>query len=126
MTDFVCQVNEEQRSACEGLPFYDGYEGKQYCVLHHPSKEKDTDFWKVVDQKLEDRNFDFSGTYFPDHLNLEFFVFDSRVDFSAVTFEHGATFRQATFARLVNFSHSTFSGTTDFSEANFGCVPKLL
>jgi hypothetical protein len=36
VAEFVCEVDEDYRSACEELPFYAEHEGKQYCVKYIP------------------------------------------------------------------------------------------
>ena len=41
---FVCDYGEWRRSACKGLPFFKQHNGKRYCVLHYPGKEKVADF----------------------------------------------------------------------------------
>jgi hypothetical protein len=41
-------VDDIRRDVCRDLPFYGEIEGKKYCVLHYPSKDKvqDRDFAK--------------------------------------------------------------------------------
>src|SRR5262249_17464435 len=41
---FVCDCEEWMRTACAGEGYYKEREGKRYCVLHYPSKEKAEDF----------------------------------------------------------------------------------
>jgi hypothetical protein len=66
VTEFVCEVDEDYRSACKGLEFYGEHEGNRYCVLHFPDEEKNSDdFLKVVKSKLMQKDYDFSGTVFP-------------------------------------------------------------
>jgi len=59
------------RSACAGEPFYKEHEGKRYCVLHFPGKEKSAGFKAAFQRKLENKDFDFGGVWFPDELFVE-------------------------------------------------------
>src|SRR5215207_6130852 len=54
MTQFVCDVDERHRSACEGLP---EYQNTGYCVLHAPAKDKGTEFQQILLRKLERSDF---------------------------------------------------------------------
>ncbi|HZY57384.1 MAG TPA: acyltransferase family protein, partial [Rubrobacteraceae bacterium] len=101
------------------MPFYKQHEGKQYCVLHFPGKEKEADFQEALGKKLEDRDFDFAGVYFPGELNFNFLQFDSGTDFSEATFEEGAGFFKSTFKEGANFSRATFEGEANFLGATF-------
>src|SRR2546422_504432 len=127
---FVCDCEEDMRSACVGELFYKEHEGKRYCVLHFPSKEKSADFKKALQRKLEDEDFNFRGVWFPNELSLSSFkfnapadfssaIFSADVDFTAVTFSEEACFRDATFGATTNFRYATFSSVGDFINANF-------
>jgi hypothetical protein len=62
VTDFVCGIDEQYRSACKDLP---KYPGTRYCVLHEPGEEKNReDFLKAVTSKLDRKDYDFGGTVF--------------------------------------------------------------
>jgi len=102
---FECQCDERFRSACWDLGFYGEAEGKKYCVLHFPGKEKETDgsFREAVDEKLTTQRLDFSGVYFPS-VTLAGFEFEDEVDFTGATFSGVAYFR-ATFSERVLFSN---------------------
>jgi len=118
---FECQCDERFRSACWDLGFYGEAEGKKYCVLHFPGKEKETDgsFREAVDEKLTTQRLDFSGVYFPS-VTLAGFEFEDEVDFSEATFSGDAYFSEATFSEdEVDFSEATFSGVANFSRATF-------
>ena len=143
---FVCQCPDEFRSVCEELPFYAEKEGKQYCVLHFPSKDKEDDFRKAAESKLEEEDFDFRGVYFPEATKvLDVFgllfgfllrnpsfhsaTFSGRVDFvgenldradfSRATFSEEADFSRATFSKEANFRGATFNKKANFSGATF-------
>lgn len=127
---FVCDCEEGMRSACTGEPFYKEHEGKRYCVLHFPGTEKSGDFEKALQRKLENKDFDFSGVWFPDPLKFSEFkfgegayfggtTFSAEVDFSRATFSAAAYFGGATFNKHATFRGATFSAEVDFSRATF-------
>jgi hypothetical protein len=108
VTDFVCDVAEYFRSACEGLDSYGEHAGKRYCVLHFPGEEKREDFRKVLEGKLAGSDYDFGGTIFPDGTSaFEGARFDADATFSGVTFYGDARFYDCTF-QDVSFSGATF------------------
>jgi uncharacterized protein YjbI with pentapeptide repeats len=107
MTDFICQADRQYRSACKDLP---RYPGTQYCVLHYPGEEKREVFLKVKESKLDQKDYDFSGTIFPEGTS----------DFHRTDFEENAIFRGATFLGVAEFGEAKFGGKeTDFLEAKF-------
>src|ERR1044071_2581884 len=116
--------------ACEGLPFFKEHEGKQYCVLHYPGKEKATAFDEALKRKLAAEDFDFRGVWFPDTVNFGRLEFTKYVDFGSATFSAGADFGFATFnagasfasvrfGEKANFGHTTFREKTFFLYATF-------
>lgn len=122
---FECQCDEEFRSACKDLTLYGEYEGKQYCVLHYPSEKKtaDTEFQEALQKKKQDKDFDFSGVYFPSTLTeFKDFEFKTPALFSGATFSGDASFygsfSGATFSDSASFYGATFSGAS-FDEATF-------
>lgn len=131
MPEFVCDVNENYRSACEGLDFYGARKGKRYCVLHFLSEEKSEDFRRVLESKLAQKDYDFGGTIFPDGTsNFEGAEFDGSVQFTGAAFLGTASFlraqfsgktyfRRAWFGGESNFTYAQFSGSTDFGDAQF-------
>jgi hypothetical protein len=127
---FVCGCEKWMRSACKGLPFYKEQEDKRYCVLHYPGKEKSAGFRAALDSKLNKKDFDFQGVWFPDEVDFRAFQFGAAVDFSYAlfsaaayfrfaTFSAGASFRSATFSTNSDFRSATFSGNSDFNSATF-------
>src|ERR1700674_5330975 len=108
---FICECKSYWRSACAGEPFFGEHEGKRYCVLHFPGKEKTVQFKEVLDRKKEQKNFDFSGVWFPEKVLFGGFLgptFNTPVNFSGATFSEGADFTFATFSEPANFSGATF------------------
>src|SRR5438876_8012402 len=97
-SSFVCDCEEWMRSACAGEPFYKDHEGKRYCVLHLPGKEKSADFQKALRRKLDTEDFDFRGVWFPNELPFSNFAFSEDVDFRGAIFSANANFVAATFS----------------------------
>src|SRR3712207_892067 len=110
MTDPVCEVGELYGSACQGQTWYAEQEGKRYCVLHYPSKVKaddaDRQFQAAVRQKLERRDFNFAGVYFPEYVDFASTVFDSEADFSHAIFEGPVSFFETRFEENANFNNT--------------------
>ncbi len=101
-------VYEVRKNVCRGLPSYGEIDGKQYCVLHYPSKGKVDDFEKVYQQRAKDDNWDFRMVYFPNRIEREKQEFSINADFA-----------HATFAEIVSFKHCKFIGRFDFFDAKF-------
>jgi uncharacterized protein YjbI with pentapeptide repeats len=110
---FRCDVDSEYRSACKDLPKYLGsrFLGSRFCVLHYPGEDKDKEeFLNVKKSKLDRKDYDFSGTVFPEGTS----------DFEGREFDADASFRGATFVGSAIFYRAQFSGErTDFSRAQF-------
>lgn len=131
MTEFVCEVDEQYRSVCRGLPFYAEHEGKRYCVLHFPGEDKSDAIRTVLERKLMNRDYDFGGIVFPegasDFARFEFdaavnfsgAVFKGVTDFSIVLFEGAASFRHASFDGIAVFFGTAFNELADFFRATF-------
>src|SRR5215216_7948416 len=71
---------------CKGLSFYKEHEGKGYCVLHYPGKDKVAAFYEALKRKLEAKDFNFRGVWFPDDIDLSEITFTTPADFSSATF----------------------------------------
>ena len=128
VAEFVCGVREKNPlslSACKNLP---EYRDTGYCVLHFPGKEKREDFEQVKKDKLEQEDYDFSGTVFPKGISdFSRFVFDGNADFTGATFVGKADFTEAQFCgEWTTFSGAQFSGErTDFLVAQFNAAETL-
>jgi uncharacterized protein YjbI with pentapeptide repeats len=122
---FTCEVESPQpvpsySSACEGLGFYDEHEGKQYCVLHFPSADKDlAAFDEAIMEKRQNKDFDFGGVYFPENVSFSGATFKEGASFSDATFEGRANFSDAAFEGGVSLWRTTFKGGARFSDATF-------
>ena len=119
---FVCACKESMRSACEGLPFYKEHESQRYCVLHYPAKEKSADFKAELDNKLNKKDFDFRGVWFPDDVDFSSFEFSAAADFSSAKFSAAADFSSATFSADANFFFARFAAAAYFKDASFGAA----
>lgn len=116
---FVCDCNEWFRSACEGEHFYKEHEGKRYCVLHFPGKEKSTEFEAARKTKIENKDFDFVGAWFPDEVSFAEVDFTTEARFHFATFSAFTSFASATFSEFASFDSATFSAAVDFQFATF-------
>src|SRR6266498_951582 len=115
---FICDCEVWMRTACKGEEFYKEYEGNRFCVLHYPGNEKADDFKVVLERKLDSKDFDFCGIWFPYRANFAKARFSVNADFSKAIFSMGAIFRNAEFKRA-DFSNATFSADADFALAKF-------
>jgi len=124
VADSVCACQEKFRSVCKKLsPDYE-HEGKQYCVLHSPTKDKNlTEFEDAIKEKLNDKDFDFRGIYFPGNQSFASLLpdstFEGEADFSSTTFEGEADFSSTIFKGEANFTLAIFKEHANFSSATF-------
>src|SRR5262249_35640889 len=116
---FVCDCAESARCACVGESFYRESEGKRYCVLHYPGKEKIVDFDRVFKKRLDDRNYNFRGVWFPSEIQQENVTFGANVDFSNTTFADCVDFSGSGFAATADFSNAVFEDQADFVSTRF-------
>src|SRR5215213_3373172 len=117
---FVCDCDWSVRSACNGLPFYKKHEGKRYCVLHYPGKDKSAVFDEALEKKLEAEDFDFKGVWFPDEVGFFERTFAKPVSFDYATFSAKAYFDYATFDAEAGFVSATFGAEVSFNNTAFG------
>ena len=121
---------ERRTNACEGEHFFGEHEGKRYCVLHFPSVDKKSSFDLAIKRKIESKDSNYKGVWFPDQAAFRHFEFEKKVDFSLAVFNGQAsfdganfksdtTFKEATFKNDSSFEGATFSGDVDFSSAGF-------
>jgi len=142
ITPFVCDCadskvrfpdwhfDEIRKDVCQGLPFYKQADGKQYCVLHYPSKDKAEHFEKVFQQRIAQGKWDFRMVWFPSKLDFENQTLTHHIQFSSATFAGRVNFKECVFdARLdcfdskfldeAEFLYSTFVKSTNFNSAEF-------
>jgi uncharacterized protein YjbI with pentapeptide repeats len=116
---FVCDCTEWARPVCKGLPFYKKHEGKQYCVLHYPSKDKSVAFNEVLKRKLDAKDFDLRGVWFPDTVDFSNFIFTTPAIFDHATFSASVKFYSAKFGAKAHFHLAMFSVEAIFDSAKF-------
>src|SRR5216684_2397704 len=116
---FVCDCEDWMLAACECESFYAEHEGKRYCVLHFPGKEKSADFQRAFQRKLDNKDFNLCGVWFPDELSFSEFEFSAAADFDYAIFSADADFSYAAFGADANFTCAAFSADADFKFANF-------
>ncbi|MEP7337969.1 MAG: pentapeptide repeat-containing protein [Acidobacteriota bacterium] len=117
--EFVCACEAWARSTCAREGFFREHEGRSYCVLHYPSQDKTAAFNSALQNKLEAKDFDFRGVWFPDPVAFGGFQF-TRANFTRAIFSKPANFSQANFIESADFSEVTFYETVIFSGATFG------
>ena len=111
-TEFVCESARNSNPApCQGEDFYREFEGKRYCVFHHPERDKAEQFSQSLRAKLNHRDFNFCGFSFPERVSFTGFEFDGQAIFSETVFNGGVDFSRAKFdsvdftaARFVSFA----------------------
>src|SRR5262245_40866199 len=92
---FLCNCGVVKRSACKDEGFYSDYHGKLYCVLHFPDKKDLAAFRFALKKKLDAKDYNFDGVWFPGGIN-----------FRAVEFSADASFHFACFGGKVDFSEA--------------------
>jgi hypothetical protein len=118
--NFVCDCSEEARPACAEERFYKEHEGKRYCVLHYPGKEKSADFDEALRKKREAGDSNFRGVWFPGVAKFAGVEFSSDANFEEAMFTEGADFSRATFHARANFVNAIFAkGGVDGYSAHF-------
>lgn len=127
---FVCHVAKQPHSACAGEPFYKEHEGNRYCVLHFPAADKNPAFDSAIKKKLEAKDFNFEGIWFPrgqwfsglditEAANFRDAVFNESASFDKTVFRADVSFARAKFNSWTRFEHTTFIRKVDFSYARF-------
>jgi uncharacterized protein YjbI with pentapeptide repeats len=101
-------IDDIRTDVCRELPLYGEIDGKQYCVLHYPHKDKAKDFEVVFQARIDSGKWDFRMVYFPQSILHE-----------SKEFQISANFSHAIFAEIVSFKHCKFSARFDFFDARF-------
>ena len=114
MTQTQCQYEYKE---CPHPPLADDKDN--FCLFHSQNDNKDkNDFWDGIQKKLQNKDFNFEGYYFPPGL---------KADFSGIEFTD-ANFVRATFKDAANFYNAKFSGKggTYFTLARFSGKGKTI
>jgi hypothetical protein len=115
----VCVWEEWEPDACGREGFYKENEGKRYCVLHYPGKEKGEAFRVALKKKLDAKDYNFRGVCFPESVSFEGVQFRKRADFSSAIFSENAYFRSTTFHAAAEFQDAIFKDYVYFSGTYF-------
>jgi uncharacterized protein YjbI with pentapeptide repeats len=107
------------RSACAAESFYKEHEGKRYCVLHFPGREKSADFGKALMVKLDRQDYDLRGVWFPEEPPFPKFEFSADADFRGAIFTTNANFVAANFKAKADFFRAVFLAEASFANAVF-------
>ena len=93
---------------------------KKYCIFHDVSKDKNIGlFRQKLNEKLENKNFDFKGYFFPEELKFSNMEFNNIADFTRNTFQGDIDFTKTTFKKNVVFNEATFQKKAVFKEVTF-------
>ncbi|MBU7026940.1 MAG: pentapeptide repeat-containing protein [Theionarchaea archaeon] len=91
---------------------------KKYCIFHDRSEEKDIELFKQkLKEKLDKKDYEFTGYYFPEEVNFSHLKFEEDAYFSDATFQRNAYFSYATFKRNAYFIGATFRRNAYFNFA---------
>ncbi len=135
-------ADDIRKSVCRDLKTSGHTDGKHYCLLHFPAKEKDAKEFETIRKarfaeveaavaeleelpeeerkvKLSKIRYDFRYVYFPSKVNLSDYKYLANADFSSAAFSGDAYFRSAVFSGNSDFSEAAFSRYADFREAVF-------
>jgi uncharacterized membrane protein len=118
-SEIPCECDERARPACDAGATLT-YDGKNYCVLHLPDKNKERQFAEAIQRKLTNKDFNFYGVWFPEGRWFRRFTFADKPDFYRATFSGKADFLSTKFPKSAHFRHATFVEKADFSGAEFG------
>lgn len=122
-TGGVCECKPDQRVACDGSPSFQTPEGRYYCVVHFPGREKRLAFKNVIKKRFATNELNFQGAWFPDEFAVADFssgaVVKSDANFKDATFTAVADFSGVQFEADARFIGTTFSGPAIFTETQF-------
>ncbi len=116
---FVCDSAAWTRTACKSFPFFKEHAGKRYCVLHYPGGNKSEPFEEALKAKLDAKDFDFRGVWFPGSVDFSKFRFDAPAYFTSAIFSALANFTSATFDEVAYFRSAAFAAGAYFDAAVF-------
>ena len=106
------QKESIRRSICKEAKYK--HNSKQFCVFHSPTLDKIEEFNKEIETKLNNKDYDFDGFYFP-----------ADITFSSARFCESFSFMGATFDGEINFM-GIFEEELDFRKSTFTKNSKLI
>jgi hypothetical protein len=139
---FSLEADQIRASVCRDLKTSEHTDGKHYCLLHFPAKEKDAEEFETIRKarfaeveaavskledlpeedhkvKLSEISYDFRYVCFPIYIDLSSYKFAANADFSVAEFSGNVDFDEAAFSGKADFRSAAFSGYADFGEAAF-------
>jgi hypothetical protein len=128
ISNIVCHCgdafNEYQKGhirnrVCRNLPVKYKHRDKFYCIFHFPSQEKQDEFAVAFSERIEQEDYLFYGTWFPQIVDFSGHTFNKFVDFEWVTFNHEVSFYDAKFLANCQFICAVFKARTSFSKTIF-------
>lgn len=107
---------------CQKLPFYESVDGNDYCLLHSPNNDKSTDFELIIKERLDNKEYNFGGIWFPRKADFRERKFEKIgiANFDQAHFSNKADFWFAEFPEKVFFDFTEFESEAVFSFAKFG------
>lgn len=118
-TTINCEYKDPDKVPCSQGSHYKEHEGRRYCVLHFPGKEKGKEFNEVLLSMIKSEDYNFSGVWFPEGQWFRRYEFNKPANFHGAYFSAKADFYSTKFFQGVNFRHAIFSDKADFSSAIF-------
>jgi len=111
-------VPSEVHHVCvdEGLWEVDGL---GYCLMHAPTPKKAEAFAGALQKKLDAKDYDFFGVWFPSDVDLKKHHFEGDTHFVLAHFESDAYFNDAQFAGETNFTGAKFMSDAEFIRTTF-------
>jgi hypothetical protein len=109
------------KSVCRDLETTEHTNGKHYCLLHLPTKEKDADkFQQIIDERFDGvaKGIVKIEAELPE-ADWKEAKAKLRYDCRFVWFHQDIIFHEKTFGGCVNFSFANFNGLASFSSATF-------
>ncbi|MGD2249377.1 MAG: pentapeptide repeat-containing protein [Candidatus Methanofastidiosia archaeon] len=96
------------------------YNSENYCIFHDPSPEKDIQlFYQKIKEKINKKNYDFQGYYFPEEIDLSSEKFETEVFFNGAVFSKNVIFSRTIFSSTVDFSRCKFKKKSNFNRSTF-------
>jgi hypothetical protein len=108
-----------RKTVCRNLTAQYEDLGKAYCVFHYPGADKSNEFALAVSQKINQQDYLFYGTWFPDSVDFSGLEFTKWANFEWVTFSSDAKFDAAKFLENCQFIAASFKGKASFNKTLF-------
>jgi uncharacterized protein YjbI with pentapeptide repeats len=141
-SDRFDDIGETQQDLCLDLPKYKHIDGKYYCILHLPKKDKNrnefsnsiSNIIRKVDSKITEieklseakqqveknkLKYDFRYVWFPCAFSLRSKQVKVKADFKSATFCDHADFQETIFLDRANFGYVSFCVSSNFKFAKF-------